>query len=90
MKIRVIYIWNTIPFFFHDAITIYPFIFIKRKMKDNKVLLQHEMIHIEQVKRLGWLRFYITYLWYNFTRGYKKNPFEVEAYARQNEEIDVK
>jgi hypothetical protein len=65
----------------YDAITLYPFIFYRspaafRRWRD------HEMIHVEQIRRYGWLRFYVLYLWYNFTVGYENNLFEIEAYAR--------
>ena len=39
----------------------------------------HEMVHVEQIRREGLLKFYIKYLWYNLRYGYKKNPYEVEA-----------
>ena len=64
-----------------DASVIYPFIFTKDK--NNKVLMAHEMVHVEQIKRLGWLRFYATYLYYQIRYGSDKNPFEIEAYKKQ-------
>lgn len=62
------------------AITIAPFIFYNGVMSEE--LKRHELVHIEQVKRLGWIRFYLTYLWYIARYGYKNNPFEVEARNR--------
>jgi hypothetical protein len=40
---------------------------------------KHENIHKEQIKRLGWIRFMVTYFYYNMRIGYQYNPFEVEA-----------
>lgn len=62
------------------AVTLYPFIFYNGKpTADTK---RHEWVHIEQVKKKGWIRFYLTYLWYNIKYGYDKNPFEKEAYKK--------
>ncbi|WP_020409833.1 hypothetical protein [Hahella ganghwensis] len=76
-----------------DAVTIYPFIFFKHSVEQCKEaswfpkLFKHELIHVEQVRRLGWWNFYVTYLWFQVAYGYKRNPFEVEAYKRQDEDI---
>ena len=40
---------------------------------------KHEDKHKEQYTRYTWLGFVVRYLWYNITRGYKNNPFEIEA-----------
>lgn len=50
----------------------------------ERQLYRHELEHCYQVKRLGILRFYATYLWYQIRYGYKKNPFEVEANERED------
>ncbi len=63
------------------AITIAPFIF--HKVPLSEALKRHELVHIEQVNRLGWVRFYVTYLWYSIKYGYDKNPFEIEAKNRE-------
>ncbi len=44
------------------AITIYPFIFINYNYKGNKVLINHEKIHIKQQTELLWLLFFIWYI----------------------------
>lgn len=74
------------------AITLYPFILfartvqgIKKYRRNPEHLFKHEYIHIEQVRRLGWFKFYITYIIEHMKNGYKKNKYEVEAYARQTE-----
>jgi hypothetical protein len=55
-------------------------------------LLRHELIHIEQIERIGITRFYCTYfrdylanLWRfrNHDTAYRSIPFEQEAYERQ-------
>ena len=70
------------------AMTLYPFIFVKRKhaaLFTTKVL-NHELIHEAQIKELGLIRFYIMYLWFFVKGGYKRaNPFELEAYAHDDD-----
>lgn len=50
----------------------------------ERQLYRHELEHCYQVERLGRLRFYTTYIWYQIRYGYKKNPFEVEANERED------
>ena len=66
------------------GITLYPFIFYNGE--PNKTLRKHEWIHIDQIRKEGVIKFYSKYLWYNFSKGYKKNPYEIEAYSLQNKQ----
>ena len=93
MKIRRKYN-NWIPQLLRvGAITLYPFILYKRSKTDLKrtpdylkSVFKHEYIHIEQVRRLGWFKFYFLYLIESAKNGYRQNKYEVEAYDRQNEQ----
>ncbi|WP_099372766.1 hypothetical protein [Sphingobacterium sp. 1.A.5] len=77
-----------------QAITIFPFIFLKyHNDKINKILINHERIHILQAIELLILPFYILYLtefmvrliqYRNFTRAYLNISFEREAYENEN------
>ena len=77
-----------------DAITIFPFIFLrKRGLKSDRILLNHESIHIFQALELLVLTFYIWYLseflirfiqYRNFDKAYRNISFEKEAFANQN------
>ena len=40
------------------GITLYPFIILRKKHKKNKIILNHESIHIEQQKELLVIGFY--------------------------------
>jgi len=69
------------------GITIYPYIFVRVK-KPSARLIAHELVHIDQVRSVGWFRFYISYLLYyraGQIRGlsdkaaYLKIPYELEA-----------
>lgn len=46
---------------------------------EGQSLLAHEMVHAEQMKRLGRLRFYATYLAQWQRHGYRDMPLEEEA-----------
>ena len=71
------------------AITLYPFIFYNNNhdayKNDLDALRRHEMVHVDQVKRLGWLKFYLSYINLNFLKGkeYGKGKYEKEAYEKQ-------
>jgi hypothetical protein len=60
-------------------------IYIIGERLDDPVLRRHEMIHIEQLERDGTVWFCLRYLWWSLRYGYWHNPYEVEAYARENE-----
>ncbi len=76
-----------------DAITIYPFIFLKKRMfKDNQQLINHEKIHIRQAAELLIIFFYISYLleflfryvqYHDFYTAYLNISYEREAYANE-------
>lgn len=74
-----------------NGIVLYPFIFFSDKTPD-KVLINHEMIHVSQIKRDGLLRFYGNYLKeyfifrlskMNHQQAYRSISYEIEAYDNQ-------
>lgn len=74
-------IYNKIlPFKGYKAITLWPFIFVKKECSFNKIDLNHEQIHGEQQKELLIIPFYIIYLIEWVFKGYKNISFEREAY----------
>ncbi|MGI9650595.1 hypothetical protein [Chryseobacterium sp. RLHN22] len=78
-----------------NGITLFPFIFIKNpEDKKNRVLINHEKIHIRQQLELLIIFFYILYVveyYYHFFRlknayqAYKSISFEREAYAMERD-----
>ena len=60
------------------AVTISPFIFHRDKVVSAE-LKRHEEAHIKQAKKLGWLKFYGSYINEHLKRGYKRNKYEQEA-----------
>lgn len=61
-----------------NAVTFAPFIFHRDKVITPE-LRRHEEAHIKQVKKLGWLKFYGSYITEHFKRGYRRNKYEQEA-----------
>jgi|APIni6443716594_1056825.scaffolds.fasta_scaffold400100_1 hypothetical protein len=85
---------NILTLNFANAITLFPFIFIKYKShKENKILINHERIHIQQQLELLIIPFYIIYLldflikfmkFKSKKEAYLNISFEKEAYSNQN------
>ncbi len=77
-----------------DAITLYPFVFFSmtKAAALKTMILHHEMVHVRQVRALGWLKFYWKYIWQYFAGrlkgldedlAYRTITFEREAYDAQ-------
>lgn len=63
-----------------------PFVIFKSKsFAENKILVNHEAIHLRQYYELAIIFKWPLYLWFSLSRGYKNNPFEMEAYYRQSD-----
>lgn len=63
------------------AITISPFVFILREQRENAGLLAHEQVHLDQVKEIGWGKFY----WQYITDKMFRASVEDAGYAKQKE-----
>lgn len=75
---------NIIPFKGYKAISIWPFIFVRKDCKFDDVCLNHEKIHLVQQLELLIIPFYIIYLVEWIFKGYKNISFEKEAYSNDN------
>jgi hypothetical protein len=53
-------------------------------LKDKK-WVKHEMCHINQFKKYGFLNFILKYLWESYRHGYYNNKYEVEARKAEND-----
>jgi len=100
-KILVSRFWTKVfSFGKAEAITIFPFIILKRAgLKVDKFLLNHERIHLIQALELAVFPFYIWYLTEflvryiqhkNFDKAYRNISFEREAYTNQNNQNYLK
>jgi len=99
MKLKIFYDqrWlqaKWLPSFLHaEAVVTYPFVlFFQKKGRVQKTTLRHEIVHIRQIRSVGFLKF--TALYYfellrgllkyrSFERAYWDNPYEKEAYQKQ-------
>lgn len=74
-----------------EAITLYPYVLFTMAKDEavHRFIVQHECVHVRQVRELGWLTFYARYVgqWFLglFKSGsaYEGITFEKEAYAQQ-------
>ena len=89
---------NILPFNGFLAINIFGVLFVRKKSWAKKseerrmVTYNHESIHTEQMKELGYIFFYIIYflewfvrLFINGTDAYDNISFEKEAYAHEKD-----
>ena len=58
----------------------------KEEFLKNKKWLKHEICHLRQFRRHGYIGFIIKYLWESIRRGYHNNKFEMEARAAEEVE----
>lgn len=64
----------------HNGLAIFPIgIFIKESERNNKMLLDHEMVHWKQFQREGFIPFLVKYGIEAFKKGYDHNKYEIEA-----------
>lgn len=76
-----------------NGLAIFPFIFLKdKKLKENKIVINHEKIHLKQQVELFWILFFIWYLveffikliiYKSANKAYKNISFEKEAYTNE-------
>jgi hypothetical protein len=57
----------------------------KEEFLNNQRWVRHEVAHIKQYKKFGFVRFIILYLLETFNKGYEYNRFEVEARRRERD-----
>ncbi|MGL2966490.1 hypothetical protein [Flavobacterium sp. XGLA_31] len=79
------------------AFTVYPFVFLNDKdLKRDKVLLNHERIHLRQQLELLVIPFFVLYIleyglrllqFKNGSTAYKNISFEREAYQEEKDEV---
>lgn len=64
----------------YDALTVYPYIFIRPEWADNEALIAHEMVHYDEQSK-GKLKW-----WFKYTTSKEfRLDAEVRAYKRQLE-----
>lgn len=77
----------------YEAITLPWGVYFKHSFEETEPsTINHEMVHLEQIEKLGMIKFYFLYLkeyfmnlikYRNHTKAYENISFEIEAYARE-------
>ena len=98
MRVIKIYNFPLLPRAY-SAITLYPFICFSAGPADvHKHTYKHEMIHVAQIRRVGFFSFYISYLLYflaglieskQWDEAYMTIPYEIEAFAYQDSPLTM-
>ncbi|HRH59964.1 MAG TPA: DUF4157 domain-containing protein [Chitinophagaceae bacterium] len=60
----------------------------KKDFLNSRTWLRHELTHVEQFKKYGYLSFLFMYFFETLRKGYFNNRFEVEARESEYDEID--
>lgn len=60
-------------------------ILVRRGTEPSQRLLAHELVHLDQLERLGVLRYWWTYLVLLLRCGYREHPMELDAIVRSAE-----
>lgn len=58
----------------------------KQEFLKNIRWVRHEMCHIRQFKKHGFLPFIFKYLWESLKKGYYRNRYEIEARNAEKEQ----
>ena len=74
---------NIIPVKGFKAITLWPFIFVRKECSFNEIDLNHENIHGKQQLELLIIPFYLIYIVEWIFKGYRNISFEKEAYNNE-------
>jgi hypothetical protein len=70
-----------------DAITLYPFVLFREK-NPSQVLINHERIHYEQIKKYGIVKFYSNYL-FEYFKNRKLGMSHKNAYLNISYELEA-
>lgn len=57
----------------------------REEFLNNKRWVRHEIAHVKQYARLGFLRFIFFYLLETFNKGYEYNSFELDARSKERD-----
>lgn len=81
MRVRAIYKSRIPAWFGAAAITLYPFVLfgLTKEHAHSLHVIHHECIHVRQVRKLGWLRFYASYVW-EWARSILSGKSHMDAY----------
>jgi hypothetical protein len=58
-------------------------VYVLEEHRHDLTMIRHELVHLEQIDRDGPLLFSLKYLYWLARHGYRRNPYEIEAYERE-------
>lgn len=96
MTVRFVFNSKFVKLFKSNAITLYPFVFVAEDKQTafKSKIISHELIHVRQIRKQGFFKFYGQYLLdflsnylitKNFWYSYYNVPAEYEAYRHEND-----
>jgi len=68
----------------YNAMALGTLIIVRGRTVSEKTVA-HELVHVDQYKRLGFARFLVTWAWEYVRKGYWNISLEQEAYKKQND-----
>ena len=60
---------------------------LRRQIPNPVSALAHELVHVDQIKKMGWLKMRWRFFWQDVKHGHQKAPLELDAYQRWPEFI---
>ncbi len=92
MKLRIKYDVGRWIMWGYGGRVLYPFILFRQAKEDvPDWLFRHELEHVYQIRRMGYIWFHIKYLYLLIRHwSYDKHPFELEANERQDDPLTNK
>ena len=60
-------------------------VYMREPWFEDRLTRLHEVVHLRQIQRDGAVLFTLRYLWWQVRYGYWRNPYEVEAYAIEDQ-----
>lgn len=88
MKLQIVYNFPLFQRLNIGGMVLYPFMLFKRSKEEvTDKLFRHELEHVYQVRRLGWFKFYFSYLWLRIKHKHGDHPYEMEANAHENDPL---
>lgn len=82
-RVRILRVPYLIPSWATAQVLLPNLVLVKEGADLTETLLAHELVHVEQIRRLGLLRYWFRYVRLLLRHGYWDHPMEIEAYAGQ-------
>ena len=98
MKARFIFNSRVPKWFGAVGVTLYPLVFIATDIDTalRADIISHELVHVHQLEKQGWLKFHLFYFWAflvafvktrSYSKAYYSITYEQEAYTLEHSEL---